>query len=87
PLPSAAVPNSPANNTPTKLAHFLPYVEEKEGIRDARGLEPTFTDNGYGPDIIGDVDKKDLVSCGLTVGDALRIKHAAHVWWTSPNSK
>lgn len=87
PLPPAAVPDSPAKNTPTKLTRFLRYVEEKEGIRDARGLEQTFADNGYGPDIMGDVDKEDLVSCGLTVGDALRIKRAARVWWTSPDAK
>ena len=87
PLPSAAVPDSPAKNTPTKLTHFLQYVEEKEGIQDACGLEQTFADNGYGPDIMGDVDKEDLVSCGLTVGDALHIKCAAHVWWTSPDAK
>ena len=61
PLHPATVPDSPAKNTPTKLTHFLQYVEEKEGIRDARGLEQTFTDNGYGLDIMGDVDKEDLV--------------------------
>jgi len=87
PLPPATVPDSPAKNTPTKLTRFLRYVEEKEGIRDARGLEQTFADNGYGLDIMGDVDKEDLVSCGLTVGDALHIKRAAHVWWTSPDAK
>ncbi|KIK02604.1 hypothetical protein K443DRAFT_37385, partial [Laccaria amethystina LaAM-08-1] len=87
PLPPAAVPDSPAKNTPTKLRRFLRYVEEKEGIQDARGLEQTFANNGYGPDIMGDVDKEDLVSCGLTVGDALRIKRAARVWWTSPDAK
>ena len=36
---------------------------------------------------MGDVDKEDLVSCGLTVGNALHIKRAAHVWWTSPDPK
>ncbi|KDR66659.1 hypothetical protein GALMADRAFT_216875 [Galerina marginata CBS 339.88] len=76
PLPSAAVPNSPAKNTPTKLARFLKYVEENEGIRDARGLEAIFSENGYGPDIMGDIDMEDLVSCGLTAGDALRLKRA-----------
>jgi len=87
PLPPAAVPDSPAKNTPTKLTRFLRYVEEKEGIWDAHGLEQTFADNGYGLDIMGDVDKEDLVSCGLTVGDALHIKRAVCVWWTSPDAK
>ncbi|KAF8799455.1 hypothetical protein BYT27DRAFT_7223729 [Phlegmacium glaucopus] len=87
PLPSEVVPDSPAKNTPTKLARFLRYVEENEGIRDARRLEESFAENGYGPDIMGEVDKEDLMSCGLTVGDALRIKRAAHVWWTSPDAK
>ena len=87
PLSPAAVPDTPSKNTPTKLTCFLLYVEEKEGIQDARGLEQTLADNGYGPDIMGDVNKEDLVSCGLTVGDALHIKRAARVWWTSPDAK
>ena len=33
------------------------------------------------------IDKSDLVSCGLSDGDALRLKRAAWIWWTSPDAK
>jgi hypothetical protein len=34
-----------------------------------------------------EIDKSDLVSCGLSDGDALRLKRAAQIWWTSPEAK
>ena len=42
---------------------------------------------GYGPDIMKKIDKSDLISCGLSDGDALRLKRAARIWWTSPDAK
>ena len=86
PLPSA-VSSSPAKNTPTKLSRFLRYVEEHEGIKNAPMFEDVLSERGYGPDIMDEIDKSDLVSCGLSDGDALRLKRAARSWWTSPDAK
>jgi hypothetical protein len=86
PLPTA-ISSSPAKNTPTKLSRFLRYVEEHEGMKDARNLEDKLSERGYGPDIMDEIDKSDLVSCGLSDGDALRLKRAARIWWTSPEAK
>lgn len=86
PFPTA-VSSSPAKNTPTKLSRFLRYVEEHEGIKDARMFEDMLSERGYGPDIMDEIDKNDLVSCGLSDGDALRLKRAARIWWTSPDAK
>jgi len=33
------------------------------------------------------LDKAELVECGFTIGDALRLKRAASVWWASPDAK
>jgi hypothetical protein len=86
PLPTA-VSSSPAKNTPTKLSRFLRYVEEHEGMKDAPMLEDVLSERGYGPDIMDEIDKSDLVSCGFSDGDALRLKRAARIWWTSPDAK
>lgn len=83
----AAISSSPAKNTPTKLSRFLRYVEEHEGMKDAQMLEDILSERGYGPDIMDEIDKSDLVSCGLSDGDALRLKRAARIWWTSPDAK
>lgn len=56
-------------------------------MQDARMLEDALSERGYGPDIMDEVDKNDLVSCGLSNGDALRLKRAARIWWTSPDAK
>ncbi|KAF8810644.1 hypothetical protein BYT27DRAFT_7209245 [Phlegmacium glaucopus] len=84
---TSAISISPAKNTPTKLSHFLRYVEEHEGIKDAQMFEDVLSEKGYGPDVMGDITKDDLVSCGLTAGDALHMKRAACIWWTSPDAK
>jgi len=89
PSTPAPVPSSPAKNTPTKLLRFLKYVEEHEGIQDAPMFEDALAEKGYGPDVImtDDIDKNDLISCGLTAGDAIRLKRAARTWWTSADAK
>ena len=50
-------------------------------------FEDVLSERGYGPDIMDEIDKSDLVSCGLSDGDALRLKRAARIWWTSPDAK
>jgi len=87
---TTVVSSSPApKNTPSKLPRFLQYVQEHEGVQNALMFEFALKEKGFGPDVImmDDFDKSDLVSCGLSIGDALRLKRAAHVWWTSPDAK
>lgn len=80
---------SPPRNTPTKLPCFLQYAEEKEGIQNATMFELSQSEKGFGPDdiMMDDIDKNDLIACGLNAGDALCLKCAACTWWTSPDAK
>lgn len=52
-------------------------------------FEDALAEKGYDPDVImtDDIDKNDLISCGLTAGDAVRLKRAACTWWTSADAK
>ena len=49
--------------------------------------EDSLAREGYGPDILPEVDNKALVECGLTPGDAIRLKHGARDWWNGPEAK
>ena len=86
---AAVVSSSPPKNSPTKLPRFLQYAEEHEGIQNATMFEFSLSEKGFGPDVImmDDIDKNDLISCGLNAGDALCLKRAACTWWTSPDAK
>jgi hypothetical protein len=88
--PAPSVPpaiTSPVKNTPTKLTRYLRYAEEKLGINNATTHEFSLALQGYGPDILAVVEEKDLVACGLTAGDAIRLKRGAVDWWNSPEAK
>ncbi|KAF9033380.1 hypothetical protein BJ165DRAFT_1410441 [Panaeolus papilionaceus] len=70
---TTTLPASPtAIHSPSKLPAFLKFAEQQLG---------------YGPDILCDVNNKDLVACGLTPGDAIRIKCGARDWWSGPEAK
>lgn len=49
--------------------------------------ERRLMDEGYGPDILSEVNNKDLVTCGLTAGDAICLKRGAANWWMSSDAK
>ena len=49
--------------------------------------EFSLASHGYGPDILEDVADKALISCGLTAGDAIRLKRGASDWWNGPEAK
>jgi hypothetical protein len=88
-LAATVISSSPPKNSPTKLPRFLQYAEEHEGIANATMFEYSLSEKGFGPDVImmDDIDKNDLISCGLNAGDAIRLKRAARTWWTSPDAK
>ncbi|KAJ7920446.1 hypothetical protein B0H13DRAFT_1867527 [Mycena leptocephala] len=83
--PNAVV--SPTFPSPTKLPRFLVHAEENLGIPTARTFEAAMRENGYGPDIMHLLEDQALVDCGMTKGDALRIKAGAVSWWNGPDAK
>lgn len=89
-VPTLVAPSllsSPAKNTPTKLHKFLVHAEESLGVANTTDYEFRLADKGYGPDILSHVDDKELTGCGLTPGDAIRLKRGASKWWESPEAK
>lgn len=78
---------SPPKNTPSKLVLFLRYAEDHAGVSDATSFERALAAQGYGPDIMDQIDKDDLVACGVSAGDAIRLKRVAPIWWASPDAK
>ena len=52
-------------------------------------FEDTLAEKGYGLDVImtDDINKNNLISCGLTAGDAVCLKRTARTWWTSADAK
>ncbi|KAJ7879256.1 hypothetical protein B0H14DRAFT_2566855 [Mycena olivaceomarginata] len=60
----------------------------KLGVTNALSFEPMMLCNGYGPDIMHLIEDKDLMEqCGMTKGDALRLKAGATGWWKGPDVK
>ncbi|KAJ7355940.1 hypothetical protein DFH08DRAFT_803871 [Mycena albidolilacea] len=79
---------SPPIPSPTKLTRFLQHAETKLGVMNALSFEPMMLRNGYGPDIMHLIEDKDLMEqCGMTKGDALRLKAGATGWWKGPDAK
>jgi hypothetical protein len=78
---------SPIKNTPTKLNRYLRYAEEHLGVKNATRHEFSLASHGYGPDILEEVADNDLITCGLTAGDAIRLKRGASKWWKGPEAK
>ena len=87
PSPTLLAPLSPPTNTPSKLSRFLQYAHDQLGVANAPLFEHALAREGYGPDILSDVDQQALVACGLTSGDAIRLKRGAQSWWNGPDAK
>ena len=87
PSPTLLAPSSPLINTPLKLSRFLQYAHDQLGVANAPLFENALAREGYGPDILSDVDQQALVACGLTSGDAIHLKHGAQSWWNGPDAK
>lgn len=92
--PSNAQPNmtsttsaSPNNYSPSKLPAFLEYAQDKLGVKNALHYRYSLEEKGFGPDILPFVDDSQIVSCGVSAGDAIRLKRGASKWWDSPESK
>lgn len=79
--------SSPAKNTPTKLHCFLEHAEKELGVVDATLLHYQMEDKGYGPDILHEVLDSDLKELGVKLGDVLRLKRAAPLWFNGPDAK
>jgi len=81
------VPASPPTNTPSKLRRYLEYAEKHLGVNDATLYEHRLAQQSFGPDILPVISEQLLVDCGLTMGDAVRLKRGASSWWMSPEAK
>ena len=79
--------SSPAKNTPTKLHRYLKYAEAELGLDRISIFEHSLAREGYGPDILPYVTDEKLVMCGLSHGDAIRLKRGASEWWSGPKAK
>lgn len=74
-------PNSPVLNTPTKLARFLKYSEKQLGIRNVMLHKTRLEIEGYGPDILADIEDQQLTKPGISPGDVIQLKRAAPGFW------
>lgn len=84
---STAPSTSPAKYSPSKLPAFLQYAADKLGVKDAMDYEYRLANKGFGPDILPHVNDAEIIACGITVGDAIRLKRGAANWWASPEAK
>ena len=84
---SSTLSDSPAKYSPSKLPAFLQYAEDKLGVKDATRYEYSLANNCFGPDILPYVDNAEIVACGVSAGDAIRLKRGASDWWSSPEAK
>ncbi|KAF6746651.1 hypothetical protein DFP72DRAFT_822902 [Ephemerocybe angulata] len=75
-------PNSPMQNTPTKLRRFLAYAEKVYGAQDVSDHRYALEAEGYGPDILQDIPNEDLKKLGINSGNVIRLKRAAPAWWS-----
>ena len=82
-----AISTSPARNSPSKLPAFLRYAEDHLGIKHSMDYKYLLANKGYGPDVLPYVEDKEIVLCGVTAGDAIRLKRGAAQWWNSPEAK
>ncbi|KAI0689260.1 hypothetical protein BC835DRAFT_1522117 [Cytidiella melzeri] len=83
-LPSTNM-SVPIPRSPNDLPQFLKFMKDTHGVVNAHTYRTSLSAKGYGPDILDQVDIKDLTAfnVGLTPGDAIRFRNAAPVWWNS----
>ncbi|KAJ7049322.1 hypothetical protein C8F01DRAFT_1002497 [Mycena amicta] len=78
---------SPPTNTPSKLHSYLLHAKAKLGVPDALKYERDLTREGYGPDILHQVEDSKLAGLGIRMGDVIRLKNGAQRWWNGPDAK
>ncbi|KAJ3846712.1 hypothetical protein EV368DRAFT_52390, partial [Lentinula lateritia] len=71
----------------SKLLCFLVYAETNVSMEHATQHLLRLQEEGYGPDILDQVDDKDLKILGIKHGDVLRLKQAAPLWLNGPDAK
>jgi hypothetical protein len=84
---AAAVVQSPAKPSPSKLLRFLHHAESHLGVANATDYEAALQDKGYRPDIMHLVKDEVLMEVGLSHGDAIRVKAGSIAWWNGPDAK
>jgi hypothetical protein len=84
---SSILSTSPEKYSPSKLPAFLQYAENRLGVKNATQYEYSLANSGFGPDILPHVDNAEIIACGISAGDAIRLKRGASDWWSSPEAK
>ncbi|KAI0083666.1 hypothetical protein BDY19DRAFT_998394 [Irpex rosettiformis] len=76
-------PTHPPPHSPNDTVRFLKYMKDNHGVIAAPQYVEELHSKAYGPDILDQVDVKDLtdVVVGLSSGDAIRLRRAAPAWW------
>jgi hypothetical protein len=80
-------PSSPPINTPSKLRRYLQYAERHLGVDNTMTHEHRLVRESFGPDILPLISDQTLVECGVLLGDVIRLKRGASIWWASPEAK
>ncbi|KAF8227121.1 hypothetical protein L208DRAFT_1298306, partial [Tricholoma matsutake] len=76
--------SSPIVYTPTKLTWYLEHAEKQLGITNAQSYKVALSANGFGPDILDQVENQMLINLGILHGNVIWLKQSAPVWWTGP---
>ena len=93
--PAAAIQGAPSVHSippsPSDLHRCLTYIAQhpQYGLPNAEQYEEGLKKEGYGPDIIPQLDQCDLIvtPVKLKKGDAFRLKRACEAWWNAPDGK
>ncbi|KIM35743.1 hypothetical protein M413DRAFT_14400 [Hebeloma cylindrosporum] len=95
-------PSSTVTSAATSSEASPPLAQASELLREVRKLfgppsisrrsssaPPTSPSHNesFGPDVLPFIGEQLLVNCGLTMGDAVRLKRGASSWWASPDAK
>ncbi|KAI0782492.1 hypothetical protein BC629DRAFT_1594266 [Irpex lacteus] len=87
--PSSRPPDldSKLTHSPNSLARFCKFLKDSRGVRKAPQYFMALRDYDYAPDILGEVDVKELTEVGISIGDAHRIRKAAPEWLRSRSTR
>lgn len=77
--------------SPSDLGRCLSYIAEHPefNLMDVQQYKTALAQEGYAPDIIGELPREDLMAhpVNMSHGDAIRFKRACGVWWDAPDGK
>lgn len=75
------VSDEPLVYTPTDIALFLHFAQDRLGVQNALDYEAVLLEAAFGPDILSKVTVLQLTELGIKSGDAVRLRENADAWW------